>query len=238
MDYLPGHFLDQVFRRLGRQALHERLCAVRALSQVRGLRYLTDAGRSRVIDLSLKPWVLTSAQLLAFHQSMRLLSEALLRLPALHAADAGIRQLIRFDPARAAWLELARHPSSRPWAVMGRLDSTASYHHAGWQRSFRMLEPNTVGVGGVHYAPTACSILMDAAGDLLTQALPGRVITPTPDPRQLLVDELAAVARRLGRPLRGVALIENMDFTTGTDEFSGLADDLRRRGLRKGAAAV
>lgn len=231
MDYLPGHLLDRAFRRLSRRTLHERLCAVRALSHVRGLRYLTDAGRSRVIDLSLKPWLLTSAQLLAFHQSMRLLSEALLKLPALHAADSRVRALIRFDPARAEWLALARHPSSRPWAVMGRLDSTATYHRAGWRREFRMLEPNTVGIGGVYYAPTACSILMDAAGDLLTQALPGRVITPTPDPRQLLADELTAVAARRHRPLRGVALIENTEFTTGTDEFAGLAADLNRRGI-------
>lgn len=231
MDYLPGHLLDRAFRRLSRRTLHERLAAVRALSHVRGLRYLTDAGRPRVIELSLKPWVLTSAQLLTFHRSMMVLAGALARLPALHAADAGVREVIRFDPARAAWLTLAQHPASKPWAVMGRLDCTASYGHATWRRDFRMLEPNSVGVGGVYYAPTACGIVKDAAGDLLTQALPGRVITPTPDPRQLLVDELAAVAARRRRPLRGVALIENTEFTTGTDEFSRLAEDLRLRGV-------
>lgn len=231
MDYLPSRILDHAFRRLSPQMLRERLHAMRALSDVRGLRYLNDAGRPRVIELTPKPWVLTSAQLLAFHRSMRLLAGALTRLPALHAADAGVRGVIRFDAASAGWLALARRPASRPWAVMGRLDSTASYGHAGWRGGFRMLEPNCVGVGGVHYAPIACRVLMDAVGDVLTRALPGRVLTPTPDPRQLLAEELAAVAARLGRPLRGVALIENTDFTTGTDEFAGLAEGLRLRGV-------
>ncbi|MBI4593412.1 MAG: hypothetical protein HY728_04295, partial [Candidatus Rokubacteria bacterium] len=68
--------------------------------------------------------------------------------------------------------------------------------------------------------------------DLLMQALPGRAITATPDPRQLLTDELRAVAKRLGRPLRAIALIENTDFTTGTDEFQELAAYFTRRGLK------
>ena len=95
-----------------------------------------------------------------------------------------------------------------------------------------MLEPNTVGVGGVHYAPTGCSISMDVVGDLLTEALPGRVLTAMPDPRQLLVEELRAVATRLRRPLRGIALIENTEYTTGTDEFQELSAYLIRLGLK------
>jgi len=232
MDYIPRHVLDRAFRRLGRTTLRDRLHALRALADVRGVRYLDDAGRPRTIDIALKPWLVTSDQLFVFHRAMQLLADALLRLPALHAAEPDVRAIIHFEPARAAWLTLARHPRSRPLAVLGRLDSTATYDYAGWRAGFRMLEPNTVGVGGVHYAPTACSIVMDVVGDLLTRALPGRVITPTPDPRELLMDELRRVAKRLGRPLRGVALIENTDFTTGTDEFAHLAEHLRRHGLK------
>ncbi|MBI2103999.1 MAG: hypothetical protein HYT90_00255 [Candidatus Omnitrophica bacterium] len=232
LDYVPRSVLDAPFRRLGRRELLDRLHAVRALAGVRGMRYFDDAGRSRTIDIALKPWVLTSGQLLRFHRVARLLSEALLRLAHLHARVPAVRDIVRFEPEREAWMRLCAHPRSRPLAVIGRLDSTAVYDHARWRTGFRMLEPNAVGVGGVHYAPAACSIALDVVGDLLTQALPGRAITATPDPRQLLVDELRAVAGRLGRPLRGVALIENTDFTTGTDEFQELARDLTQRGLR------
>ncbi|MDP3703073.1 MAG: hypothetical protein Q8R78_01605 [Candidatus Omnitrophota bacterium] len=232
MGYVPRSQLDRAFRRLGRNALLDRLHAMRALADVRGVRYVDDAGRPRTIDIALKPWVLTSTQLLHFHGAIHLLADALLKLPRLHAELPEDRRIIHYEPAREAWLRLATHPASRPLAVLGRLDSTATYDHRDWRDSFRMLEPNTVGVGGVFYAPTACSITMDVVGDVLERALSGHAITPSPDPRQLLIEELRAVAKRLGRPLRGVALIENTDFMTGTDEFGALARYLTSRGLK------
>ncbi|MBI2495333.1 MAG: hypothetical protein HYW10_02030 [Candidatus Omnitrophica bacterium] len=231
MDYIPRSLLDRPLRRLGRAALQDRLHAMRALADVRGMRYLDDAGRARAIEIALKPWVLTNEQLVVFHHVARTLADALLALARLHARAPAVREIVRVEPERERWLRLASHPTARPLAVVGRLDSTAIYDHASWRADFRMLEPNTVGVGGVHYAPTACSIVMDVLGDVLTKALPGRAITATPDPRQLLMEELRAVAKRIGRPLRGVALIENTDYTTGTDEFQALARSLRTRGL-------
>ena len=231
MDYIPRRTLDRAFSRLSRRALLDRLHAMRALADARGVRYLDDAGRPRIIDIAIKPWVLTNEQMLCFHRAAQLLANALLRLAHLHGRVAAVRQIVRFAPERESWMRLGAHPSSRPLGVIGRLDSTAIYDHAGWRTAFRMLEPNAVGVGGVHYAPAACSITMDVVGDLLAKALPGRAITATPDPRQLLVDELHAVANKLRRPLRGVALIENTDYTTGTDEFQELARYLNGRGI-------
>ena len=232
MDYLPRTVLETALRRLGRRALLDRLHAMRALADARGVRYLDDSGRPRVIEIALKPWVLTSAQLLHFHRVIHGIADALFRLPQLYGALAAVRKIVHFEPEREAWLRLCTHPTARPMAVVGRLDSTAIYDHPRWRFDFRMLEPNTVGVGGVHYAPTGCSIIMDVLGDVLTRTLPGRAITATPDPRRLLVDELRAVAGRLHRPLRGVALIENTDYTTGTDEFQELARYLTRLGLK------
>lgn len=232
MDYLPQGFLNRALKALSRRSLIERLHALRALGEVRGMRYVDDAGRHRTIDLALQPWLLTSTQLLHFHRTATLLSSALWQLASLRARLPALRQVLPFEAKDEAWLKLSRIPKARPWAVLGRLDSTAVYDHAGWQRDYRMLEPNTVGVGGVHYAPAGCSILLDVLGDVLEQAFPRRAITATPDPRQLLIDELKAVATRRGQPLRGVAFIENTDYTTGTDEFGELAHDFNVRGLR------
>ena len=232
MDYVPRRVLTQAFHRLSRSALLDRLHAVRALADVRRVQYRDDAGRARTIDIALKPWVLTSQQLLAFHRVMQELADALMRLPALYAQVPAVRTVLPFEPERASWLMLARHPRSRPLAGVGRLDSTAVYDHPNWRMDFRMLEPNTVGVGGIHYAPVASGILLDVVGDVLARALPGRTISPTPDPRQLLLEELTHVARRWGRPLRTVALVENTDYTTGTDEFVYLARYLNGHGVR------
>ena len=232
MDYVPRSLLEGQFRRIGRRSLLDRLHAMRALAEARGVRYLDDAGRSRTIDIAIKPWVLTGDQLFCFHWVAQQLGNALLRLAHLYGRVPAVREVVRFEPEREAWMRLGTHPRSRPLAVLGRLDSTAIYDHARWRSAFRMLEPNAVGVGGVHYAPAGCSIAMDVVGDLLTRAFPGRAITPTPDPRQLLIEELRAVARRRRRPLRGLVLIENADYTTGTDEFQELARYFNGRGLK------
>src|SRR3989338_7438591 len=195
MDYIPRQILERALRRLGRRALADRLHAMRALADVRGVRYLDDRGRARTIAVALKPWILTSDQLFCFHWVAQLLSDALLRLAHLHARVPAVRRVVRFEPERERWMRMSAHPRSRPLAVIGRLDSTATYDHAGWRTAFRMLEPNAVGVGGVQYAPTGCSITLDVLGDVLAEALPGRAITATPDPRQLLMDELGAVAK-------------------------------------------
>ncbi len=232
MDYIPDRILDDAFKRLGREALRDKLSAAQALAKIRGLRYLDDSSRPRAIDLSIRPWLVTSAQIRHFYRSIHLLAGALHRLRALYRAKPAIREILRLTPAQTQWLSLEPQPSHGPLSVMGRIDSTASYGHARWKTDYRMLEPNAVGVGGLHYAPTGCRIVQDVADDLLSDALPGCRITPTPDPRQLLLGELTLVARRLGCPLRSLALIENTDFTTGTDEFQQLAAYFKRLGLQ------
>ncbi|MDP3768377.1 MAG: hypothetical protein Q8S13_10210, partial [Dehalococcoidia bacterium] len=157
--------------------------------------------------------------------------DALRQLPRLYARYPAVREILGLDAAQESWMRLATHPRRRPLAVMGRLDATATFSHAAWRETFQLLEPNAVAVGGVHYAPTACSIILDVLGDVLARAYPGRRLVPTPDPRRLLLEELAGVSTRLGRRLRTVALLENADYTTGTDEFGSLARDLSQEGL-------
>ena len=231
MEYVTPEPLQRALARLSRQELLERLQAVRTLSAARGLRYLDDRSRPKTIDLALAPWLLTPVQVAFFRGVARTLSEAIRMLPRLYVQHRAVRDILQLDPEQESWIALASHPRSRPLAVIGRLDSTATFSHARWRQEFQMLEPNTVGVGGVHYAPTACSIVLDVLGDVLGRAFPGRTIVPTPDPRGLLQEELTQVAARLGRGLRRLALIENTDYTTGTDEFESLARFFLRQGL-------
>ena len=232
MDYLSREPLHRAVKRLGRQGLLRRLHAVQALSAVRGLRFLAGHNRPQTIELALVPWILSPAQVRFFHGVARLMVEALARLPALYARDPAIRRILPVTPAQASWIHLAGSRHSRPLALLGRLDSNATFSHAAWRETFQMLEPNTVGVGGIHYAPAAASIVLDVLGDVFERAFPGRRVVPMPDPRDLLLDELVSVSRRLGHRLRGVALIENTDFTTGTDEFASLAKHFTGRGLK------
>ena len=230
-DFIPDAVLDTLFKRLPQAVLEDRLQAAQALARIRGFRYLDDRGRARTIDLSIRPWLLTSTQLRFFSDAIRLLAGALHQVAALYRARADVRSILRVSEEQAEWLKLQPISSDGPLGVMGRMDSTASFGHSGWQRDFRMLEPNAVGVGGVHYAPVGCRIVLDVVDDLLRRALPGLRVAPTADPRQMLLGELTLVARKIGTPLRRIALIENTDYTTGTDEFGELARYFQDIGL-------
>ena len=230
MDYIPRRLIDQAIARLGPAELAGRLRAMRDLAGRRGMGYVDDRGRARNIDITLKPWILTAAQLAAFRAVVHEFVDGLVRARRLWRDVPAVRGVLRLTPAQEAWLALAPRTAGRPWGVIGRLDSTASYDGPSWRRCM-MLEPNAVGVGGVHYAPAAGSIVLDVMGDVLRRVVAPRRLRPAPDPRALLLGELTDVGRRLGIRVRRVALIENTDFTTGTDEFRHLAADLTARGL-------
>jgi len=231
-DYLSLHPLRQALKRLSRHELADRLARVRTLSAGRGLRFLDDHSRPKLIDLASVPWILTQAQLRFFRGVAHTLVGALARLPSLYAQHPDVRAIIPFDRQQESWLRLSPPLGRGPLAVLGRLDSTATFNHAAWRTDFQMLEPNAVGVGGVHYAPTAGSVILHVFGDLLAAAYPGRRVVALPDPRRLLIEELEAVGRQRGRRLRGLALIENTDYTTGTDEFGSLARYFNHHGLK------
>ena len=232
MDYLPRKKLLALYAALDRRTMAQRLEAAMALASVRGMRYLDDAGRARLIDLSLLPWVITTAQLQRFYGAVHAIAQGLYNLWPLYQSQPAVREVIRLSAEEESWLRLMPRRSGFPMSVIGRLDCTAIYDQANWWDDFVMLEPNAVGVGGVHYAPVGCSVLLDAFGDLLAKAVPGKWLRPAPDPRQLLLAELKLVAKKAGRPLRSVAFLENTDFTTGTDEFGHLAAYFSRLGLK------
>jgi hypothetical protein len=226
----PALAFQRQLARLTYQELLDRLHAIRALGTVRGLRFLDERSCPRTIDLAAVPWILTPAQVAFFRQVALTTASALARLPAIFRRNAAVRRILPIDEVQASWIRL-EPPLRGAGGVIGRLDAAVHFESPRWREAFQLLEPNAVGVGGVHYAPTACSVILDVFGDLLERAVPGRRVVPMPDPRQMLLDEAAQVARQLGIRLRGLALIENMDYTTGTDEFEHLARYVRQQGL-------
>ncbi|MBI3323924.1 MAG: hypothetical protein HYZ92_01410 [Candidatus Omnitrophica bacterium] len=229
---LPALAFQRRLARLAPQELRERLRAIRVLSGARGLRFLDDHSRPRTIDVAAASWILTPDQQRAFAHVVRLIATALMRLPGLYRRHEQIRRILPFDPEQESWISLEPPLRGGVGGVLGRLDAAVRFASPAWRSDFQLLEPNAVGVGGVHYAPTACSVILDVFGDLLERVAPGRRVVPTPDPRRMLLDEADRVARQLGVRLRGLALLENTDFTTGTDEFEQLARYVRAQGVR------
>lgn len=203
---------------------------VRRACDTHGLGYFDDDGSRRIIDVALNPWLVRPAQL-AFYQRIALtIRSGMQRVLALYLAEPAARELLPLTPFEDDWVRRIGPDAIRaPQTILGRLDSNAFYDDARW-RQLQFLEANGVGVGGLHYAPTAQDIVLRHVIGQPGLARIARQVHMGPDARDLLERELATLLTRLRRRGRSVVLLENKDYATGTDEFTSLAENLRRRG--------
>jgi len=224
MDYIPRDPLNRAILTLPRaerraiaQRLHEE-------SRRHGLLFNDDRGRPKVIDVMLRPWVVTPQQIAYYRYLSLQIRDALSRLWRLYFyEEPQVRGILPFGPDEESWVaEANRLTQDHAYSILGRLDSNAIYHVPNWREEILFLEPNAVGVGGVHYGPAAQEVVRRLVGKALQRALPRRRLVPSPDPRQLLMQELKRLTRIRGRAIHA-ALIENEDYKSGTDEFQSLA---------------
>jgi len=232
MNYIPSRPLEETLRRLPSPSLLERLSHVQRLGDERWMRYFDDAGQARRIEMAPRPWLISPSQFRFFCGVVRELVRCLARLPALHRALPEARRILPLSPAQERWLRLEPQASTKSLGVLGRIDATCPFSHPQWRSRLRFLEPNSVGVGGVYYAPTNSRIVAEVMGDVVQRAWPRHTFRLPPDPRRLLLDELRRLAKALRIRLQTVALIENTDYTSGMDEFGQLAEFLKRHGLK------
>ncbi|MBI3323267.1 MAG: hypothetical protein HYZ95_02240 [Candidatus Omnitrophica bacterium] len=239
MRYTPARVMEAAnaaFRRIPKAEVQALLARRHALAVKYGMCMFTDRGEPRVIDLQLRPWVIDSAQRRFFYQACLLLRQALAQVMPMYLGDDRVRRVVPLFPKEHDWLmEVNLRRVQEPQTVLDRLDATATFAVPDWRESFWFLEPNSVGVGGVHYIPATCALSAHWILPTLRRHLPGPRFADPDDARELLLKMMLRHARRIGRRLRRIALIEDRSAAGGTDEFGPLARYYSRRGL---AAAV
>lgn len=253
MRYTPSRALEAVnaaFLRVPREEILALLAKREALSIRHGMTMLSERGRARVIEIQLRPWVVSGVQRRFFHRHCLLLRHALSRMMPLYLENPKARQILPLSPEEHAWVtDVNKFEIQRPQAVMDRLDATATFASPDW-RNYWFLEPNSVGIGGVHYIPAACALTERWILPLLRAHLPGLRLDYQDDIRQLLLKLFIRHARAIGRRFKVVALVEDRSGVGGTEEFHAVARYLSRYGvtafvadprqveLRKGEVAV
>ncbi len=234
MRYTPALAMEAInaaFLRLPKPKVQELLHRQRALSIKHGLSMFTSQGKVRVIAVQLRPWVVDDLQRRYFHRHCLILRGALSRLLPMYLANPKVRQVVPLAPEEHAWLmEANRHGVQRPQPVMDRIDATATFAAPDW-KDFWFLEPNSVGIGGIHYIPATCALTAEWILPTLKRQLPGLRLTLQDDIRELLLKLLIRHAKAIGRRLKRVALVEDRSEASGTDEFPWIARYLKRRGL-------
>lgn len=225
--------INQAFRRLpAEQARRFRARRTPVARKHRMIMY-DDRGAERVIDVQYRPWLVTDAQRRFFHRACLTLKSALARIVPLYLANPRVRQVVPLEPAEADWFwHIVGGVAQTPQTVFDRLDSTATFAHDRWAEDFWFLEPNCVGIGGVHYIPATAGTVHELIAPWLRRTLPDLRLDFQDDIRDLLLGALQAHARGIGRRRLHVAFLEDQSERCGTAEFEHVAAYFRRRGVR------
>jgi hypothetical protein len=235
MRYTPPQAMEAInaaFLRLPKEEVQRLLARKEALFVKHGMSMFTPQGKVRIIEVSLRPWVIHRDQERYFHQTCMVLRSALARLMPMYLADPRVRQILPLESEEHEWIVGANAKRLQtPQAVVDRLDATAIFTVPDWRENFWFLEPNSVGIGGIHYIPATCELTAEWLGPTLRRHRPDLKLVFPDDIRALLLKLFSRHARAIGRRLRRVALVEDQSSCEGTDEFPWVAKYLRRHGI-------
>ncbi len=224
--------INRAFLCLSPDAARRLRARLQPVSRKHRMVMYTDRGTPRVIDTQLRPWLVSDAQRRFFHRACLTLKSALARVLPLYLANPRVRQVVPLEPEEETWFwQILAGVPQRPQTVFDRLDSTATFAHDRWAEEFWFLEPNSVGIGGVHYIPATAGTVQELVAPWLQRAFPQLRLAPMDDVRALLLGVIRTHARALGRRRLHVAFLEDQSERSGTAEFEQVADYFRRCGV-------
>jgi len=231
---LRGVSLDSRLRQLFFGMAPEKLTAlaqqVREEATRRELVYYRD-GIQETINVMLRPAGIFSEQMNYFHYVALTLVGALKRMPELYLKDFNIREAVPLEDLEAKWLWDTWGASHNQYhTVFGRLDAIVDLTSPFWKDTLAFIEPNLVGVGGIHLIPTAEGVVRDVVVPALQEAAPDLDLEPAQDLRDLFILEVNDHAEAIGRKGRTVCLVDPKYAGDGPNELETLTNYYRERG--------
>ncbi len=231
---LRGVSLDsrirQVFFGMSPEKLSALAQQVREQATRRELSYYRD-GVQETINVMLRPAGIFSEQMNYFHYVSLTLVGALKRMPELYLKDFNIREVVPLEELEAKWLWDTWGASHNQFhTVFGRLDCIVDLTSPFWKDTLSFIEPNLVGVGGIHLIPTAEGVVRDVVVPALQQIAPDLDLEPSQDLRDLFILELNDHAEAIGRKGRTICLVDPKYSGDGPNELETLTHHYRDRG--------
>ena len=222
--------LRQVFFGMSAEKLSALAKQVTDEATRRELVYFRD-GQQETINVMLRPAGIFSEQLHYFHYVALTLVGALKRLPELYLKDFNIREVVPLEDLEARWLWDTWGASHNQFhTVFGRLDAIVDLTSPFWKDTLSFIEPNLVGVGGIHLIPTAEGIVRDVVVPALQEAAPDLDLESSEDLRDLFILELNDHAETIGRKGRTICLVDPKYAGDGPNELETLTHYYRARG--------
>jgi hypothetical protein len=175
------------------------------------------------------PITILPDQLAYVHHVTLTVQNALKRLPSLYLQDFTVREILRLPDEEERWLREcwgASHELSNP--VFGRLDALVDFTSPMWKESLRFVEPNLMGIGGLHMVPACERLIENIVVPALRNGDTGLDLAAGKDIRELLTAALLEHMAAIGAG-GAVCFIEPKYAGNGPDEQALLARYLHER---------
>lgn len=232
INYRLDGAINRAFMQIPPEAARALFFSVREEARSRGFFYEDDDGNMRTINLMLRPRAIDREQRRHFQRVCMELVRALEQLYPLCMEDPEARALLPLEPEEERWMRsLWPRLAAAPQRIFGRLDANADFAAPDWQDSFRFFEPNCVAIGGIHFTPETERIIAQVVVPHLREHAPDLKLVEGDDTRLLLLKDLEAHARAIGRKFASAALVQDRYGWGGPVEFKYLSDYYARSGF-------
>jgi hypothetical protein len=172
-----------------------------------------------------RPRVIRPEQEQYFHKVCVELTRAIEKLASLYVTDKRVKALLPFTPREEKWLtDIWKKVARQPQTVVARLDANADFAVTDWDRTFHFFETNSVGVGGMYYAPATADILLRTVVPAMQKQAPALVLKPQVDMRQLLLEQITIHAQATKKRRLNTAFVQDKGLLGGPNEFPYLVD--------------
>jgi hypothetical protein len=231
VDARLGHTVNEVFLKIPTAEARELYPRVDEEAAKHGLYYEDDDGTARVVPILMRPRLIRPEQEEYFHKVCIELTRAIEKLARLSVDDPRVRALLPFTEREERWLrDIWAKVARQPQTVVARLDANADFEGPDWDKSLQFFETNSVGVGGMHYAPACADIMQRIVIPAMHRYAPALVLRPQDDMRQLLLEQITIHAQAIRKRRLNTAFLQTR-VHGGPTEFPFLVEYFNRHGI-------
>lgn len=232
VDARLGNTINEVFLKISSAEARKLFKKVDEAAAKAGLYYEEDDGSQQVIPILVRPRIIRPEQEQYFHKVCLELTRALERLVELRATDKRVKAVLPFTDREERWLrDITAKVAKQPQTVVARLDANTDFAADDWDKTFHFFETNSVGVGGMYYAPTCAEIIMKNVIPAMQKHAPALVLKQQADMRQLLLEQVTIHAHAIKKRRLNTAFLQDKGLLGGPNEFPYLVDYFVKQGI-------
>jgi hypothetical protein len=231
VDARLGNTINEIFLKVPPREARKLFASLAEAAAKEGIVYQEDDGAVLPVPIMARPRVIRPEQEQYFHKVCLDLTRAIEKLVRLYIDDERVRALLPFTEREERWLrDIWAKVGKQPQTVVARLDANADFADEHWDR-LHFFETNSVGVGGMYYAPKVAEIAMKAVVPAMQKQAPALVLKPQDDMRQLLLEQITVHARAIRKRRINTAFVQEKDTVGGPNEFPYLVEYFKDKGI-------